>query len=393
MYSTDVRTADQETTRRKPKILVCISEDWFLVSHFIPLLRTLVELGRDTAVVTRVVSKRAEIEATGARIIAFDWYRGKLNPLRDSVTAGRLAALMWRERPDVVHAVAMKPIALASVVRFAGPIPRLAIHLTGVGYAGTVKDGLTAYSHHAVQWLVARQLRDARAHVFVENPDDVSQLRTRVQFPDAHATILGGAGVDLELYPETPCPDLDPPVAGFIGRLVWSKGVDVLIEAHRTLKARGVRLRLLIGGTPDPENPRSVTEAQIATWSADPDVKFIGRVSDIAGHWRKCSMAIVPSRGGEGLPRSLLESSACGRPAIVSDVPGCRYFVRHGEEGLIVPPDDPVALADAMEKLARNPAEVQRMGRLARVRVASGFTERHVQAGVRDGYARLLEGA
>lgn len=372
------------------KILVCITEDWFAASHFLPLLETLVGLGADTAVVTRVGSKRAEIEATGARVIPFDWQRGSLRPFLDARTALKLAGVVRAERPDVIHAIALKPIALSMAARAAHPASRLAVHLTGVGYAGTVGSGSAAYLHGAVQRLLARRLRSRSVHLFAENPDDVARLRGFAKFPLDHATILGGAGVDPDKYPTQPISFSGVPVAGFLGRLVWSKGVDVLIAAHEILKTRGVRLNLLIGGTPDPENPRSVTAAQIKRWSGAEGVVFRGRVDDIPAFWRDSTFAVVPSRGGEGLPRALIESSACGRAAIVSDVPGCRYFVRDGEEGLIVPPDDAKALADALEQMVRKPALRVRMGLAARERVLAEFTEARVRDGLREGYRRLM---
>jgi glycosyltransferase involved in cell wall biosynthesis len=110
----------------------------------------------------------------------------------------------------------------------------------------------------------------------------------------------------------------------------------------------------LIAGTPDPANPASVTQAEAASWNKDPGIAWLGHVSDISGLWARAHIAVLPSRR-EGLPLSLLEAAACGRAMVATDVPGCRVVVLAGETGLLVPVDDPSALADAMERLLRAP--------------------------------------
>ncbi len=123
----------------------------------------------------------------------------------------------------------------------------------------------------------------------------------------------------------------------------------------------------------------------------DSGVTWRGFVTDVREVWETAHVAVVPSRGGEGLPKALLEAAACGRPVIATDVPGCRYFVRDGVEGLIVPPDDAGALATAIRRLVADAPLRVRMGQAARDRLRSGFTERHLQGAVQDLYRSLLQ--
>ena len=109
--------------------------------------------------------------------------------------------------------------------------------------------------------------------------------------------------------------------------------------------------------------------------------------------WERADIFVLPARGGEGLPRALLEAAACARPLVVTNVPGSRHFVRDGVEGFVVPPDDPVALADALECLARDPDFARRMGEAARLRLLHGFTEAHVKQSLRAAYQSLLGAA
>ena len=113
-------------------------------------------------------------------------------------------------------------------------------------------------------------------------------------------------------------------------------------------------------------------------------------MTDVADIWRRADIFVLASRGGEGLPRALIEAAACGRPLVVTDVPGNRDFVRDGVEGLLVPPDDPARLAEALARLASDADLRRRMGMAARQRVLSGYTESHVKHSVLEAYRSLL---
>ena len=183
----------------------------------------------------------------------------------------------------------------------------------------------------------------------------------------------------------------DPVRLAFVGRLVWSKGVDVLIESLDLLKSDGLPVRLDLYGAPDVDNPRSLSVELLDEWGRRDDVVWHGRSENVLEVWHDADIALVPSRGGEGMPRAMLEAASCARPLIVTDVPGCRHFVRDGEEGFVVPPEDPPALAGAIAKLAANEELRLKMGQVARQRVQDGFTERHVIEAVARVYDKLLK--
>ena len=147
-------------------------------------------------------------------------------------------------------------------------------------------------------------------------------------------------------------PEPDGPVTfAYVGRMLEDKGVRTLIEAYRIVRAKNPSCRLLLAGTPDPANPASIAESEVAAWGREDGITWLGHVADIATVWARAHIAVLPSRR-EGLPKTLLEAAACGRPLIATDVPGCREIAIHGETGLLVPADDPQALAAAMLQLA-----------------------------------------
>ncbi len=377
---------------RAPHVVVLATEDWFVASHFLPLLRALIGLGVNVSVVTRVGDKGGAIRATGARLVDFDFARGDFRLMRDVAAAVRLGRLLLRARPDAVHAIALKPIVLMSAAFPFSGVRRFALHLTGVGFAGTAQSALRAALYRGLSRLIARTLSRRGTWLFVENPDDLAELARHADIDPRRVTTLPGAGVDPEAYPAMPLPPFAPASAGYVGRMIWSKGVDILVEAQRLLHERDIPLQLRLCGAPDSGNPRAIPAETLRAWSQEPGVSWLGRVADIAGFWRDTGIAVVPSRGGEGLPRALLEAAACGRPSIVTDVPGCRQFVRDGMEGIIVPADDPRALAEALARLAQKPDLAARMGLAARRRVVESYTERHVVEAIEQAYLSILSG-
>lgn len=370
-------------------VLVLATEDWFVASHFLPLLRSLVNSGYDVRVATNVHTHRSVIESTGARVVDFAFERSNTQPLRDAAIAARLKRLISTLQPDVVHAIALKPITLVSGLFLALRAKKVVLHLTGLGYAGTTRSRRYRLIQGAVLRLLALALRSKRTHLIVENRHDLNRVNALTHIPAERVTILGGAGVNPDIFRPAPLPDATPTQIGYVGRMVWSKGVDTLIAAHEKLMRAGHRAELHLCGVPDAENPQAETFSTLQAWSNRSNVRWYGSVTNISSFWRGMSVAVVPSRGGEGLPRALLEAAACGRPLIVSDVPGCNDFVRHEIEGLIVPPEDIDALASAVARLANDRELAERLGAAARQRVLSGYTERHVETAIRELYARL----
>jgi glycosyltransferase involved in cell wall biosynthesis len=170
--------------------------------------------------------------------------------------------------------------------------------------------------------------------------------------------------------------------------MLHDKGIGELVEAARLLKKRGVDLRVrLVGATDD--NPASIDEALLAAWKAEGVVEVAGPSTDIPGEYARAHIAVLPSYR-EGLPKSLLEAAAAGRPMVATDVPGCREICRDGETGLLVPARTVEPLAAALEKLAADPALRARFGNRAREVAVAEFAEAIVVRQTLDLYRALL---
>ncbi|GJE02272.1 glycosyltransferase [Methylobacterium isbiliense] len=369
-------------------IAFVVTEDWFFASHFLPLARAAVAAGHSVAVVTRVRAHREAIAATGARVVALEAERSSLNPMSAGYATGQLAAILKALRADLVHCIALRGILVGGAAAVLAGIPRRVYALTGLGLVGARQDRTGRLARAGLRRLIRGPLETAQTRYLFENPDDAALLG--LDPSETRVAVVGGAGIDPAAWVPAPLPPLPPLRIALVARMLWSKGIDTAVEAVRLARADGVAVELALHGAPDPSNRRAIPEATLRDWSRD-GVTWHGATADVAGALAAAQAACLPSRGGEGLPRALLEAAACGRAILTTDVPGCRALVRDGVEGRVVPPDDPAALARAMADLAADPARLAAMGAAARRRILEGgFTEAAVAAAVARLHAELL---
>lgn len=162
-------------------------------------------------------------------------------------------------------------------------------------------------------------------------------------------------------------------MAMMVARMLWDKGIGELAQAARLLRERGVALRIVLVGNPDPANPASIPEHQLKAWVDEGLLEWWGRREDVADILKQSHIAVLPSYR-EGMPRSLLEAAAIGRPMVAFDAVGCRDLIKDGQNGLLVPFQNADALADALEKLATDSELRTRLGQQARLDVEHTYS-------------------
>ena len=172
--------------------------------------------------------------------------------------------------------------------------------------------------------------------------------------------------------------------------MIRPKGIAEAVEAVARARQLGSPVELSLFGRPDPSNPLSISEETLRQWSAQPGITWYGHSADIAKVWADHHIALFLSSYPEGLPRTLVEAAAAGRPIVTTDAPGCREVVRDGIEGFLVPPGDVEAAAQALVRLANDPALRARMGAAANARFYERFTEAAVQQTVKTLYRSLV---
>ncbi|MCF8476727.1 MAG: glycosyltransferase family 4 protein [Pseudolabrys sp.] len=371
------------------KILYLVSEDWYFVSHRLPMARSAKAAGYDVHVATRVGRCGQQIVSEGFTLHPIEWRRGNMNPFRLLATVMQTRRLYRALAPDLVHHVALVPSIVGSVAALGLPAARLNA-FAGLGYIFTSATAKARLVRAAATPLLGWLLKRPATSVLVQNPDDRAAA-IRLGVAADRIALIPGSGIDVDIL--TPLPEPTGPFTiGFVGRLLDDKGVRTLVRAHEILAERGVAVRMLLAGTPDPSNPASIPDQVIANWRARPGLSLLGHVDDVGTVWAQAHVGVLPSRR-EGLPKSLLEAAACGRALIATDVPGCREIARHGVNALLVPPDDPEALANAIETLMADSGKRQAFGRASRQIAVDEFSSDRIGREIVALYKSLLAAA
>jgi len=384
-------------TDKKRKILFVCTEDWFFHSHFLPLIEAAKQSEFDSIfLATSIGSKYKEIEQLGVKVVSVDFERASKGFFSNLKLLRQLKYAIHAIEPDIIHFISLKPVLVGGLAALFFRSSAKVFHITGLGTLGEGNSRKVKLLRSILLRLPALYLRQKNTELLLENPDDFEFLKNYDLAPDTPTTILGGAGVDPGLFPDL---SLRPAAIGrskkvtlaFVGRMIKTKGVDVLAEAMTSLRIRALDIHLDLYGKPDPANPGSYPMKTLENWNNEANITYQGFSADVVSVWKNSDICVVPTRTREGLPRAMLEAAACARPLIVTDVPGCRHFVQNGVEGLVVPPEDADALATAIAKLANDPLLRATMGKAARQRVLDAFTKDRVIKDVARAYDRLLQ--
>jgi len=372
----------------RPKLVYLVTEDWYFWSHRLPMAQAARAAGFDVGVAARVTDHGERIRAAGFALHPLRWRRRRIGPLASLAAVAEIAALYRRERPTLVHHVALKAAVLGSMAALAAGVPAVINAVTGVGFVASSPSWRARLLRRPLDFALTHLLERRNSHVIVQNEDDRRLLLALRPGAAERIAVIRGSGIDTAYF--TPVPESPPPiVAGFSGRLLADKGIATLVEAQQRLWRSDAPLHLMIAGGPDPENPSSIDAPTLARWRELPGITWLGAIEDVRELWRRAHIAVLPSRR-EGLPKSLLEAAAMGRPIVATDVPGCREIARAGVNALLVPPDDAAALAAALAALARDAEQRRRFGEASRRLVESDLAQDAVGTATVALYRRLL---
>lgn len=367
-----------------PKLLYLVTEDWFFVSHFLPMARTARAAGFEVVVATRVRDHATRIEAEGCRVVALEGERRSLGILEALRGFWRIVQIVRAERPDVVHCIALRMVALGGLAARLGGAERLVLAPTGLGLLWSEDSLVNRLARPTLRVTIGRWLRGAQTRYLFENTDDPREFGLE---NSPAVTIVPGAGADPQDYPPLSEPTAPPVKVAVVARMIEAKGIADAVAAVRRARALGAPVELDLYGAPDPSNRRSCSEQDLNRWSAEPGVRWLGRTADVPDVWRTHHVAMLLTWYREGVPRSLIEAAACGRPIVTTDSPGCRDLVRDRQEGILVPPHDVEAAARALVELAGDADLRARLGRAAHARFEERFTEAEVRRRVGSVYA------
>ncbi|HID64047.1 MAG TPA: glycosyltransferase family 1 protein [Anaerolineae bacterium] len=297
----------------------------------------------------------------------------------------RVKRLLRQEQFDVIHVhEPMTPALPLVVLRHCKVVPRAVI----VGTFHAYRESSAGYNYgRAILQRFFKRL-DGRIAVSEASRDYIAQY-----FPGDYVIIPNG--IDVTRFSDPSLAPIERFGDGklnilFVGRLEKRKGFRHLLAAFAQVKKAVPDVRLIVAGAYEKADREPFV--LYARRHRLRDVRFIGFVpeEDLPRYYRTCDVFCAPSIGFESFGLVLLEAMAAGRPIVASDITGYRNVMRHGEEGLLVPPGNERALATALVSLLRDPALRQRMGEKGQAR-ASAYSWDRVARRILDFYSELLE--
>jgi glycosyltransferase involved in cell wall biosynthesis len=222
-----------------------------------------------------------------------------------------------------------------------------------------------------------------------ENRDDRKFFLEKNLVQPEKTVLIPSVGVDKRRFFPAPLPEGVFTVA-LVGRMLRDKGVVVFVEAAKLLHEWEVPCRMVLIGNPDPGNAASVSAEELRQWDKLSNIEWWGWVEDMQQAYSQVHALAQPTSYGEGVPTTLVEAAAVNRAIIASDWPGCRELVIDNQTGLLVPPKDPEALAQAIRRLVENASDFDRLRKNAHELVLANFSTDDVNTQTLAVYDRIF---
>lgn len=374
----------------KKKLFIVVNQDFFFLSHRLPIGVAAKEAGYDVTIVSEDTGMSAKIREAGLKTINLPINKAGTNIKDEIKTFFFLYKLFRREKPDIVHLVGLKTMLWGSLAcRLAG-VKAMVSAVCGLGVLFDQEHAHSFMTRSILQVLRVTHKKRRLAVIFQNNDDKAIFLNSKIM-KEEQCAFTNGSGINLQNYDYTP-----EPIDGlikiiFTARMVEDKGTLVLIDAAKKLESeyKGKVQFLLCGGLDT--NPNGITKEMLESRCDGKYIQWLGHRKDVLELLKQSHIMAFPSWYREGLPKSVIEAEAIGRPVVTTDSVGCRDTVVDGKNGYMIPIKDSDALAMALKKLIDNPELRQAMGKNAREFAVSKFDINDVVKVHLDVYEKIID--
>lgn len=374
----------------KKKLFIVVNQDWFFLSHRLPIGMAAKEAGYDVTIVSEDTGVSDKIIEAGLKTINLPINKAGTNIKDEIKTFFFLYKLFRREKPDIVHLVGLKTMLWGSLAcRLAG-VKAMVSAVCGLGVLFDEEHAHSFMTRSILKVLRLTHKKKRLAVIFQNNDDKAIFLNAKIM-KEEQCAFTNGSGINLQNYDYTPEPTDGLIKIIFTARMVEDKGTLILIDAAKKLEAeyKGKVQFLLCGGLDT--NPNGITKEMLESRCDGEYIQWLGHRKDVLELLKQSHIMAFPSWYREGLPKSVIEAEAIGRPVVTTDSVGCRDTVVDGKNGYMIPIKDSDALAMALKKLIDNPELRQTMGKNAREFAVSKFDINDVVKVHMDVYDNILK--
>lgn len=359
------------------KLFIVVNVDWFFISHRLPVALAARRTGWDVTIVTADTGRLQDIEKAGLKTVNLPMSRSGMNILQELKAFLFLYKLYRRERPDVVHHVGIKTILWGSLAaKFASVLS--ATNIAAVNAVSGLGGFFAEDNRSILSKILPKVLRFSHHRrkllVIFQNQEDCQLYLKHHIISESQARYIKGSGVNLNEFSYTQEPTKGKLIVLLTARMIVEKGVFVLTEAAEILRNEyeGKVEFWIVGGLDD--HPGAITGNQLDAACDGSYIKWLGRREDVKELLIQCHIFAFPSYYMEGLPKSLIEACAIGRPIVTTDNIGCRDVVTDGVNGYLVPVKNSAELAEKIRVLIDHPDLRLKMGLASRKVAEKNFS-------------------
>ena len=370
----------------KNKILYIVNLDKFFVSHRLPIACAIKNLGFEVHIAAKLTDYASILKKNGFVLHNLEIDRGSISIISNIITFIKILKLIFSIRPNLLHLITIKPILFGSIISyFFNDISTIA-SVSGLGHVFSNKGKNSSFTQKFIIQFYKLALMNKKNKIIFQNLEDKKKLMDISNLNENNLKLISGSGVDLNtFFPKNN--KINTPIVLFAGRLLISKGIIDFIEAAKYTD----NIRFVIAGEYDYENPDCIDPKFINRNEEEGIIEYWGYSRQMEEIINKCSIVILPSYYGEGLPKILIEAAACGKPIITTDHPGCRDAIINSKTGLLVPIKDPKSIANAIKKLVYSKDTLSSMGKAARLFAEEKFSIESVIKAHIDIYKEALK--
>jgi glycosyltransferase involved in cell wall biosynthesis len=303
------------------------------------------------------ISDITHIEELGARYVNYNVQRNGLNPLADIKTLQDFKRIFAIEKPDVILSYTIKPVVWGGIA--ARTLPNVQFYglITGLGFAfqkGGIKRNLLSF----IVTTLYRLGLSKSSKVIFQNKDNKKAFEDHQLVNSDRCCLVNGSGVDLSRFQKSELSH--NPSFLLIARLLGDKGIREYAQAATIVKNKYPNAIFNLVGPEDP-SPDGISVKAVDSWHVSGAIVYHGGTDDVRPYIKESNIFVLPSYH-EGMPRTVLEAMAMGRPILTTNVPGCKETVVNGENGWLVEKANVEQLAEKMIWFIENQGEWQRMG-------------------------------
>ena len=308
---------------------------------------------------------KKELIEIGCIPIDYKLNRSSVNPITEFLHFFLLFFKIKKINPDIIFSYSIKPVIYASIISYFVKTPKCFSLIEGLGYIFTYHRSFgLIYYRVLLKFIVIQMYKLSlpfNKKVFFLNTSDINEFQSRRLVSVEQTELIDGIGLDLKYFSYQPATPKDKIVFLYLGRLLREKGLYEFIEAAIKIRKVTSQASFLVVGDID-TNPGSINEREVKQWVKEGLIDWIRFTRDVRPYLQKSSVFVLPSYYREGLPRSIQEAMAIGRPIITCDSVGCRETVEENKNGFLVPIRDSETLAKKMEIFLEQRKLINQMG-------------------------------